>query len=107
MNMSQKKKSNIYNIIGKNLIDADNASRDLLASKATMENFTYTIEPASTDGYTTEQLAELDSMHNYKAYELVVNSMVDTLVANKFENYNVLIYPQMARLQTKNIPFGS
>ena len=95
-----------YNIIGKNLIDADNASRDLLASKTTMENFTYTIEPASTDGYTTEQLTELDSMHNYKAYELVVNSMVDTLVANKFSTQDVLIYPQMARLQTKNIPFS-
>lgn len=95
-----------YNIIGKDLIDADNASRDLLATKTTMENFTYTIEPASTDGYTTEQLAELDSMHNYKAYELVIDSMVNTLIANKFESSEVLIYPQMARLQTKNIPFS-
>lgn len=95
-----------YNIIGKDLIDEDNYALELLSNKFDITNFNKVIEK---ELYTTEldenALSELDKMHDYKAYELIVDSMVDTLVENAFTGTDVKIYTEMPRLQVKDIDY--
>lgn len=94
-----------YNIIGKDLIDEDNYALELLSNKFDITNFNYVIEDLYTAELDENALSELDKMHDYKAYELIVDSMVDTLVENTFTGTDVKIYTEMPRLQVKDIDY--
>lgn len=94
-----------YNIIGKDLIDEDNYALELLSNKFDITNFNSVIEDSYTAELDENSVAELDKMHDYKAYELIVDSMVDTLVENAFTGTDVKIYTEMPRLQVKDIDY--
>lgn len=97
-----------YNIIGKDLIDADNAILESLQSKTTLTNFNYNIEPDATtlESMTPEQIAELNTLHEYKAYEVIVDSIVETMLTNKFSETIVPIYPAAARLKFEHVKYS-
>lgn len=86
-------------IIGKDLIDSDRSVLDLLTENFDLTNFSG-IEPDADTllSMSEEELNNLDKMHTYKAYDLIVNAIVEQAVSNTFENTNAPIYAKMPRL---------
>ena len=87
-------------IIGKDLIDADNEALRLLEENFDLTNFTG-IEPDSDTllNMTEEEIATLDTMHTYKAYDLIVDAIVEQAASNTFDGV-APIYAEMPRLSS-------
>ena len=87
-------------IIGKDLIDADNEALRLLEENFDLTNFTG-IEPDSETllNMTEEEIATLDTMHTYKAYDLIVDAIVEQAASNTFDGV-APIYAEMPRLSS-------
>lgn len=90
-------------IIGKDLIDADNEALRLLEENFDLTNFTG-IEPDSEKllNMTEEEFATLDIMHTYKAYDLIIDAVVEQTASNTFDG-NAPIYATMPRLKSMRI----
>ncbi len=87
-------------IIGKDLIDADNEALRLLEENFDLTNFTG-IEPDSDTllNMSQEEIATLDTMHTYKAYDLIIDAIVEQAASNTFDGV-APIYAEMPRLSS-------
>ena len=94
-----------HSIIGQSIVDADNLAIEKLAAKTSIEAFNYDIQSGFVAEMEAAALAELNSLNNIRFYDVVINGMVDSLVANTFAGETVLVYPQMPRLKTQYIDY--
>ena len=87
-------------IIGKDLIDADNEALRLLNENFDLTNFTGIEPDAETLLTMTESERDvLDTMHTYKAYDLIVDAIVEQAASNTFDGV-APIYAEMPRLSS-------